>query len=66
MIDARGLEEHSKLVRKYLAEHQSEWRGQTGVARWLARIKLEVRAWKYANQETAKFEHDPKKPYLNG
>ena len=66
LVDTGDLEEHSRLVRRYLAERQSEWRGQTGVARWLARIKLELRAWKYANEEKAKYKHDPKKPYLNG
>ena len=66
VMDAYGLEEHSRLVRKYLDEHYSELGGKSGAARWLERIRLEVRAWKYAHAELEKQGHDPKKPTLNG
>ena len=64
-IDTHEIEEHSRLVRKYLAEHQGEWRGKKGAAKWFERIKLELRAWKYADAETAKRKRDPNKPHLH-
>jgi hypothetical protein len=65
MVDLHEIEEHSELVQKYLDEHQSELQAYRGLARWIARLRLELRAWKYANQETRNRTRDPNKPYLN-
>jgi hypothetical protein len=54
--------EHDKLIRRHLAEHESEWRDLTGF-RWLfVRLRAERRAWKYAGRNL-KWEHDPRKMY---
>jgi hypothetical protein len=66
MVHIDEITEHSRLVRKYLADHRDEWRRKKGAARWVERIRLELRAWKYATAETAKRRHDPDKPYIIG
>ena len=47
----RWVEKHDKLIRRYLADHESEWRSCTGVRRLFARVRVEFRAWKYAKRE---------------
>ena len=59
----KWIEEHSRLVRKHLAEHRAELRDLREVQRWLARLRLVRLAWKHANQQTRKADHDPRKLY---
>ena len=59
----KWIEAHSRLVRKHLAEHRAELHDLRGVKRWLAWLKLVRKAWKYANRETRKADHDPRKLY---
>ena len=54
--------EHDKLIRDYLATHESEWRDLTGFRRLLARLRAERGAWRYAGKNL-KLEHDPRKLY---
>lgn len=54
--------EHDKLIRRYLAEHECEWRSLTGFRRLFVRLRAERRAWRYA-QQNLKWEHDPRKLY---
>ena len=44
------IDEHDKLIRRYLLEHEHEWRDLTGYRRLFARLRAERRAWKYAEQ----------------
>lgn len=54
--------EHDKLIRRYLAEHESEWSSLAGYRRLFARLRAERRAWKYAERKL-KWDHDPRKMY---
>jgi hypothetical protein len=56
------LTEHDKLIRRYLADHESEWRDLRGCRRLFARLRVERRAWRHAAQ-TLKWDHDPRKLY---
>ena len=57
--------EHGKLIRRYLAEHESEWRGLTGFRRLFARLRAERRAWRYADQNLKweQWKRDPRNLY---
>ena len=59
----RWVEQHDKDIRRYLAEHESEWRSRTGVRRVLTRIHLEFRAWKFAGRELQCDKDEPYKLY---
>jgi len=49
--------EHDKLIHRYLAEHESEWRSLKGFRRVFARLRAEHRAWRYAG-ENLKWDRD--------
>jgi hypothetical protein len=54
--------EHDQLIRRYLADHESEWRNLTGFHWLFVRLRAERRAWTYA-EENLKGDHDPRKLY---
>jgi hypothetical protein len=54
---------HDKLVRRYLVQHEGEWRDLTGYRRLFARLRTERRAWKYAEQNLKRDGHDAGKLY---
>lgn len=55
--------EHDKLIRRYLAEHESEWRDLTGYRRLFARLRAERGAWKYAEQNLKWDRYDARHLY---
>jgi hypothetical protein len=59
----RWVEQHDKSIRRYLAEHESEWRSRTGVRRLIARVRLEYRAWRFAGREIQGDKDEPHKLY---
>jgi hypothetical protein len=58
------VEEHDRLVRKYIAEHKSDNEGKRERGRLLARLRLEFTAWKYASRELRKHQHDLHRLYV--
>jgi hypothetical protein len=49
-LNRARLEEHDRLIRRYLAEHEHEWNSLTGVRRLIARIRAEFRARRLARK----------------
>lgn len=47
----RDVEAHDKILRCLLAERASEWQSQTGFRRLIARIKIEIWAWRQTASE---------------
>jgi hypothetical protein len=43
-----------RLIHKYIREHREALNQLSGIKYWLARWRLEVAAWKYANDEMKK------------
>jgi hypothetical protein len=59
----RWIEEHDRLVRRYLREHENERDGLTGLRGFFVRAKLEFKAWRHAKRELHWEKHDPRKLY---
>lgn len=59
----KSVAERDKLIRRYLARHESEWRNLTGFRRCLARLRLEWRAWKHAAENVKWDDCDPHNLY---
>jgi hypothetical protein len=59
----RWLEQHDRNIRRYLAEHESEWRSRTGVRRLLARVRAEFQAWRFAGRKLQRDKDEPYKLY---
>jgi len=57
------VSKHDNLVCRYLAEHEREWRSLTGFRRWIARLRLEHRAWKYARENLKWDKHNARNLY---
>ena len=50
------IQEHDRLVRKYLAEHKDDYVGE-GRNRWFVRLRLEFAAWRYAKRRLRQDPH---------
>jgi hypothetical protein len=48
---ARGIEEHDKVLSRLLSERAHEWQRRTGIRRFIARIKIEIWAWRQTARE---------------
>ena len=59
----RWVQEHDKLICRYLKEHENEWRNKRGGRRLLARLRAEFRAWKYAAKHLPSDKDEPHKLY---
>src|SRR5688572_23716009 len=57
-------EKHDRLIQDYVADHVTGLRSLKGIRRWIARLGLEVQAWRYASQELPKHEPLLRKRYL--
>jgi hypothetical protein len=47
----REIREYDKILRGLLAQRAHEWQRQRGIRRLIARIKIELWAWKEASRE---------------
>jgi hypothetical protein len=59
----RCVQEQRRLVRKYISEQKGKTSNIQGLSRWFARLRLQVEAWKYADQEMKKHGHGPHSLY---
>ena len=47
----RDIEEHDRILRRLLAQRAHEWQSLRGVRRLIARIKIELWAWRETARE---------------
>ena len=45
------IEEHDRILRRLLAQRAHEWQSLRGVRRLIARIKIEIWAWRETTRE---------------
>jgi len=50
----RNVKEHDRILLRLLAQRAHEWQSQRGIRRLIARIKIEIWAWR----ETAREQRD--------
>lgn len=47
----REIEEHDKVLGRLLAQRSHERQNLQGIRRWIARIKIEIWAWRETSKE---------------
>jgi hypothetical protein len=47
----RNVKKHDRILLRWLAQRAHEWQSQRGIRRLIARIKIEVWAWRETARE---------------
>ena len=55
----------AKLIREYVKEHRADLHNLKGIPRLIARLRLEIAAWKYASRKIKMDGHGPHSLYHN-
>ena len=52
------IEEHDRILRRLLTQRAHEWQSQRGIRRLIARIKIELWAWRETTREQRRIHKD--------